>query len=74
MQSVPEVVRLRGLLKTAVRRFGFRCVEVKPVHECPSCGGLTRESLQRLEDAGNEPAGYDECQCELFLDALEKDD
>jgi hypothetical protein len=26
----PEVVRLRALLKTALRRFGFRCLSVSP--------------------------------------------
>ena len=27
-QSIPETVRLRGLLKVAMRRFGLRCLEV----------------------------------------------
>ena len=29
--DVPAVIRLRGLLKVALRSFGMRCVEVKEV-------------------------------------------
>ena len=33
MQPVPEVIRLRRLLKAAVRSFGFRCVSVERLEE-----------------------------------------
>lgn len=41
LQAVPEIVRLRQLLKLGLRSFGFRCVDVQELPEPPAASKAT---------------------------------
>src|SRR6266404_1100365 len=55
--DVAENSRLRGLLKVALRRFGFRCLRVEPWAEKKSVRRVRDDVSRRPEKVGSKGTG-----------------